>query len=126
MSHQRVARTPGTILAVVRPRPEKIIMELHFQSFEGGHSRGMTARAACVVSGRWDTDLMHAWGVAMGKEFYDMGANVQLGPGVCVARVPRNGQNATPRRASPAAWHCRYHLTDAILTVNGLSMKQPR
>ena len=29
----------------------------------------------------------------MGKEFYDKGANVQLGPGLCLARVPRNGRN---------------------------------
>lgn len=27
------------------------------------------------------------------QEFYDMGANVQLGPGACVARIPRNGRN---------------------------------
>ena len=29
----------------------------------------------------------------MGEEFYGKGANVQLGPGVCVARVPTNGRN---------------------------------
>jgi hypothetical protein len=29
----------------------------------------------------------------MGKEFFGKGANVQLGPGVNVARVPRNGRN---------------------------------
>ena len=29
----------------------------------------------------------------MGKEFFAKGANVQLGPGVCLARVPRNGRN---------------------------------
>lgn len=28
-----------------------------------------------------------------GKEFFDKGANVQLGPGVCLARVPVNGRN---------------------------------
>ena len=33
------------------------------------------------------------WGNAMGKEFIDKGSNVQLGPGMCVARVPRNGRN---------------------------------
>ena len=36
---------------------------------------------------------MNQWGQAMGDEFYDKGANVQLGPGVCIARVPRNGRN---------------------------------
>jgi beta-glucosidase-like glycosyl hydrolase len=29
----------------------------------------------------------------MGDEFYRKGANVQLGPGLCLARVPRNGRN---------------------------------
>ena len=29
----------------------------------------------------------------MGAEFRAKGANVQLGPGVCVARVPQNGRN---------------------------------
>ena len=29
----------------------------------------------------------------MGKEFYAKGSNIQLGPGVCLARVPRNGRN---------------------------------
>eukprot|EP01046_Picozoa_sp_COSAG06_P024616 COSAG06_NODE_2017_length_7839_cov_128.027003_8_plen_111_part_00 len=29
----------------------------------------------------------------MGKEFYNKGSNVQLGPGLCLARVPRNGRN---------------------------------
>ena len=29
----------------------------------------------------------------MGVEFHGKGSNVQLGPGLCVARVPRNGRN---------------------------------
>jgi beta-glucosidase len=37
--------------------------------------------------------MIHEWGSAMGREFFDKGANVQLGPGVCVARIPRNGRN---------------------------------
>lgn len=36
---------------------------------------------------------MFAWGKAMGEEFWAKGANVQLGPGMNVARVPRNGRN---------------------------------
>ena len=38
--------------------------------------------AALTVATAWDVDMMEQWGVAMGKEFYDMGANVQLGPGL--------------------------------------------
>ena len=29
----------------------------------------------------------------MGEEFFAKGANVQLGPGLCVARVPQDGRN---------------------------------
>merc|ERR1719443_630644 len=36
---------------------------------------------------------MNEWGSGMGIEFAGKGANVQLGPGVCLARVPRNGRN---------------------------------
>ena len=35
---------------------------------------------------------MRQWGAAMGQEFHAKGANVQLGPGLCVARVPNNGR----------------------------------
>ena len=34
-----------------------------------------------------------SWGTAMGKEFAAKGANVQLGPGLCLARVPSGGRN---------------------------------
>ncbi len=36
---------------------------------------------------------MQQWGAAMGAEFFKKGANVQLGPGVNLARVPLNGRN---------------------------------
>ena len=36
---------------------------------------------------------MYDWAAAMGSEFLGKGANVQLGPGVNVARVPLNGRN---------------------------------
>ncbi|EGD72488.1 hypothetical protein PTSG_00514 [Salpingoeca rosetta] len=46
-----------------------------------------------TVAATWDLNAMKDWGTAMGKEFYDKGANIQLGPGLCVARVPVNGRN---------------------------------
>jgi beta-glucosidase len=49
--------------------------------------------SALTVSQSWDADLFYQWGEAMGDEFYRKGANVQLGPGVNLARVPRNGRN---------------------------------
>lgn len=36
---------------------------------------------------------MFEWGNAMGEEFRGKGANVQLGPGLCLARVPQCGRN---------------------------------
>eukprot|EP00408_Alexandrium_pacificum_P025886 CAMPEP_0171202986 /NCGR_PEP_ID=MMETSP0790-20130122/25287_1 /TAXON_ID=2925 /ORGANISM="Alexandrium catenella, Strain OF101" /LENGTH=706 /DNA_ID=CAMNT_0011668431 /DNA_START=58 /DNA_END=2178 /DNA_ORIENTATION=+ len=48
---------------------------------------------AMSMAATWDVDAIYEWGLAMGKEFYDKGANVQLGPGLNVARVPVNGRN---------------------------------
>jgi len=46
-----------------------------------------------TIAASWDRQLAEAWGKAMGKEFRDKGANVQLGPGLNVARVPGGGRN---------------------------------
>jgi len=46
-----------------------------------------------TVAASWDTAVMKAWGAAMGSEFKGKGANVQLGPGLCTARLPQNGRN---------------------------------
>ena len=46
-----------------------------------------------ALAASWDTSAVEAWGAAMGSEFRAKGANVQLGPGVCLARVPTNGRN---------------------------------
>jgi beta-glucosidase len=46
-----------------------------------------------TMAATWDVEAMSEWGIGMGKEFYAKGANVQLGPGLCLARVPRNGRN---------------------------------
>lgn len=48
---------------------------------------------ALTVANSWDLDLFRRWGEAMGDEFFRKGANVQLGPGVNLARVPKNGRN---------------------------------
>ena len=61
---------------------------------QGFRSGGTTAFPSGLTAGAsWDRAAMRAWGEAMGQEFFDKGANVQLGPGVCVARVPKNGRN---------------------------------
>lgn len=49
--------------------------------------------SSLTVAASWDPVATGKWGDGMGKEFFAKGANVQLGPGVCLARVPRNGRN---------------------------------
>ncbi len=65
------------------------------QGFRDGANPGTSTAwpSAMTVGATWDAALVRAWGVAMGAEFWGKGANVQLGPGVNVARVPRNGRN---------------------------------
>ena len=46
-----------------------------------------------TVGQSFDDDLLLAFGVALGEEFSQKGANVYLGPGLNVARVPSNGRN---------------------------------
>lgn len=49
--------------------------------------------SALSVAASWDADLLYRWGAAMGEEFKAKGANVQLGPGIGIARVPQAGRN---------------------------------
>ena len=49
--------------------------------------------AAINVAASFDVAMAKRWGEGMGKEFYDKGSNVQLGPGLCLARIPTNGRN---------------------------------
>ena len=46
-----------------------------------------------TVGATFDRELAQQWGEAMGAEFAGKGATVQLGPGLCLARVPVNGRN---------------------------------
>ena len=45
------------------------------------------------IAATWDPSAARRWGVAMGTEFRQKGANVQLGPGLNVARIPQEGRN---------------------------------
>mmetsp|Transcript_91478 Transcript_91478/g.191207 ORF Transcript_91478/g.191207 Transcript_91478/m.191207 type:complete len:826 (+) Transcript_91478:129-2606(+) len=48
---------------------------------------------ALAVAATFSTELVEAWGKALGKEFRAKGANVLLGPGLNVHRVPHGGRN---------------------------------
>lgn len=65
---------------------------------QGFRAPGNPGTSTCFPSGMtigatWDPELARLWGEAMGEEFAAKGSNVQLGPGLNVARVPRNGRN---------------------------------
>lgn len=45
-----------------------------------------------TVAATWDAELAGRWGSAMGQEFFEKGTNIQLGPGLCVNRVPSCGR----------------------------------
>jgi beta-glucosidase len=49
--------------------------------------------AALTIAASFDVEMAFKYGDAMGKEFAMKGSNMQLGPGVNVARVPVNGRN---------------------------------
>lgn len=46
-----------------------------------------------TLGATWDPDMAAAYGTAIGEEFAGKGANVYLGPGLNVARVPLCGRN---------------------------------
>lgn len=46
-----------------------------------------------AMAATWDEQALYELGAAMGKEFKAKGANVALGPGLNIARVPLNGRN---------------------------------
>jgi beta-glucosidase len=65
------------------------------QGFRDNAHHGTTTQwpGALTVSQTWNLTSLRAFGTAMGQEFVGKGANVQLGPGLNVARVPVNGRN---------------------------------
>lgn len=49
--------------------------------------------SALTAASSWDTDLIYRFHAAMAQEFKQKGANVQLAPGIGIARVPNAGRN---------------------------------
>ena len=85
----------GNVAAIPRLKIPPITMNDGPQGFRDNNQPGSTTAwpSGLTMAASWDTEAMMNWGVGMGKEFYNKGANVQLGPGLCLARVPRNGRN---------------------------------
>ena len=65
------------------------------QGFRWDTPPGTTTQfpAALRVASSWDPNIVYSWAEAMGQEFHGKGANVQLGPGLNVNRIPTGGRN---------------------------------
>lgn len=65
------------------------------QGFRDDNNPGTTTAwpSGMTIGATWDLDAAYEWGAGMGREFYEKGSNIQLGPGLNVARVPRGGRN---------------------------------
>lgn len=86
----------GNVAPITRLGIPPITMNDGPQGFRtaGQHQGTSTAwPSGLTMAASWDPDAVREWGAGMGKEFYEKGSNVQLGPGLCLARVPRNGRN---------------------------------
>ena len=70
-----------------------IKMEDGPQGFRGIDGTSTAWPSGLTIGATFDEVAAQTWGSTMGVEFYNKGANVQLGPGLCLARVPRNGRN---------------------------------
>ena len=64
------------------------------QGFRDNEHPGSTTAWPCslAIAATFDAEAAREWGAAMGAEFHGKGANVQLGPGLCVNRVPNCGR----------------------------------
>jgi len=85
----------GNVAAVPRLGIPPITMNDGPQGFrDDQHPATSTAwPSGLTMAASWDVDAVFEWGQGMGKEFYGKGSNVQLGPGLCLARIPLNGRN---------------------------------
>ena len=89
-------------------------------------SAGTTTQwpAGLAIAASFDRSAARRWGTGMGAEFAAKGCSMQLGPGVCVARVPTNGRNfeyssgstspVTSRVPPPRHWLPRYPLNPSM------------
>lgn len=83
----------GNVAGIPRLGVPPIKMQDGPQGFRGDPGTSTQFPCGLAIGATFDREVAHDWGKAMGKEFWHKGANVQLGPGLCLARVPRNGRN---------------------------------
>ncbi|RYH32258.1 glycosyl hydrolase [archaeon] len=59
----------------------------------GGDGSSTSFPSSMTVGATWDSELVYKWTSAMAQEFKMKGANMALGPGLGIARVPTAGRN---------------------------------
>lgn len=98
MMHGRMGLYIGNIPGNVRLGIPELRMQDGPQGFRAtkttGNAGSTTAwPSALTIASSWDTDVAYRWASSMGKEFRRKGANMQLAPGIGLARVPNAGRN---------------------------------
>lgn len=65
------------------------------QGFRSFIHPGTSTQWPCAlnIASSWDRERASVFGTSMAEEFRGKGANVQLGPGMNIARAPLNGRN---------------------------------
>uniref|UniRef100_A0A7S2RZD8 Probable beta-glucosidase G n=1 Tax=Mucochytrium quahogii TaxID=96639 RepID=A0A7S2RZD8_9STRA len=63
------------------------------QGFRGRKGRSTAYPCSLSMASSFSRTDVYAWGREISKEFSEKGANIMLGPGLNVARVPNNGRN---------------------------------
>jgi len=94
--HGSTSDYTGATTAVDRLSVPRLLMNDGPQGFRTSAALAGTTTAfpsGLAIAATFDVKQAAAWGDAMGEEFAGKGANVQLGPGLNVARVPLNGRN---------------------------------
>mmetsp|Transcript_88680 Transcript_88680/g.286487 ORF Transcript_88680/g.286487 Transcript_88680/m.286487 type:complete len:716 (-) Transcript_88680:73-2220(-) len=94
-NHSQSCAYVGNVESVPRLGIPPITMNDGPQGFRDDQHPATTTAwpSGLTMAASWDEDAVLEWGKGMGKEFYAKGSNVQLGPGLCLARIPRNGRN---------------------------------
>jgi beta-glucosidase len=85
----------GTVLATDRLSIPALLYNDGPQGFRDDANPGTTTAlpSGLNVAASWSSATASLWGDVLGSEFFAKGANVMLGPGLNVARVPTNGRN---------------------------------
>eukprot|EP01033_Poteriospumella_lacustris_P010723 gene10723-7633_t len=98
LMHGVLGTYTGNIPAVDRLNIPSINMQDGPQGFRamdktGGEGSSTAWPSSMTLAASWDEDLLGRWATALAQEFVGKGANMLLGPGIGIARVPTAGRN---------------------------------